>query len=182
MKAIQSKLAKHSAGFTLIEILAVIFIVGIVVSAATLAFGDNQAERLQRKSLQLAALVEMAKEQAIFNSQELGILFTKDSYDFYSLSTGRDRDNKNVSVWSPLEQDRILNKRTLPDGLEYELSLEGVKVNFSASNLKDITPHVFILSDGTVSPFEINITTGNSDHTLAMTFAENGDYELVETN
>ncbi len=179
MKAIQATNVKRGYGFTLIELLAVLLIIGIVVSAATLAFGDNQAERLQQKSLQLAALIELAKEQAIFNSEELGILFTEDSYDFYSLSIEQDKNNKQKSVWKPIEQDRLLNKRTLPDGLEYELFLEGVEVNFSASKLKDITPHVFILSDGTVSPFKVSVTD-RIDHSLAMTFAENGDYEFVE--
>ncbi len=180
MITIQTKTAKHENGFTLIELLAVLLIIGIVVSAATLAFGDNQAERMQTKSKQLAALIDLAKEQAIFNSQELGVLFTKDSYDFYRLTTVKDKNKKDKNVWVPIDQDRLLNKRILPDGLEYELFLEGVEVNFSASKLKDITPHVFILSDGTVSPFKLNLTD-RIDHTLAMTFAENGEYEFTET-
>ena len=168
-------------GFTLIELLAVLLIIGVVVSAATLAFGDSQAERMQQKSQQLIALIDLAKEQAIFNSQELGILFTKDSYDFYRLSSIKDKDKKEKSVWVPLEQDRLLKKRALPDGLEYELFLEGIEVNFSASKLKDITPHVFVLSDGTISPFKLNLTD-RIDHSLAIAFAENGDYELTETD
>ena len=167
------------AGFTLIELLAVLLIVGIVVSAATLAFGDNQAERMNRKSQQLAALIELAKEQAIFNSQELGILFTKDSYSFYTLTTSLDKEKKEKFTWVPLEKDKLLNERILPDGLEYELFLEGVRVNFTASKLKDVTPHIFILSDGTVSPFELNLTD-RIDHSFNMKFAENGEYEIVE--
>ena len=180
MRILHFKTAKQLYGFTLIELLAVLLIIGIVVSAATLAFGDSQAERMQQKSNQLAALIDLAKEQAIFNSQELGVLFTKDSYDFYRLSTTKDKNKKEKTVWVPIEQDRLLNKRMLPDGLEYELFLEGVQVNFSASKLKEITPHVFILSDGTVSPFKLNLTD-QIDHSLAMTFAENGEYEIAES-
>ena len=73
----------------------------------------------------------------------------------------------------------MLNKRTLPDGLEYELFLEGVKVNFTASKLDNVTPHIFILSDGTVSPFELKLTD-RIDHSFTMKFAENGEYEIVE--
>ena len=170
---------RNDSGFTLIELLAVLLIVGIVVSAATLAFGDNQAERMNRKSQQLAALIELAKEQAIFNSQELGILFTKDSYSFYTLTTSLDKEKKEKFTWVPLEEDKLLNERILPDGLEYELFLEGVKVNFTASKLKDVTPHIFILSDGTVSPFELNLTD-RIDHSFNIKFAENGEYEIAE--
>ena len=66
---------------------------------------------------------------------------------------------------------------SLPDGLKYELFLEGVQVAFAASKLKDITPHVFILSDGSLSPFELNLTDG-TDHNFTMKMAENGEYEM----
>ena len=65
-------------GFTLIELLVVIFIIGVVVAAATITLRDNQGKRIDQKSQQLAALIDLAKEQAIFNSEELGIVFTKE--------------------------------------------------------------------------------------------------------
>ena len=61
------------------------------MSAATLAFGDNQAERMGRTSQQFAALIDLAKDQAIFNSQELGVLFTENSYAFYTLTSKIDK-------------------------------------------------------------------------------------------
>ena len=170
---------KSLNGFTLIELLAVLLIIGIAVSAATLAFGDNQAERMERKSKQLAALIDLAKEQAVFNSQELGILFTNNSYSFYTLVTSVNKEQEEKISWIPLEDSKLLSMRTLPDGLDYELFLEGVKVNFTASKLEDVTPHVFILSDGTVSPFELNLTD-RIDHSFSMKFAENGEYEIAE--
>jgi len=168
----------NNAGFSLLELLVVIVIIGIAVSFATLAFGDNQAERMSHKSKQLAALIDLAKEQAIFNSQELGVLFTKDSYAFYKMDVTINKEKEEKTVWLPIEDDRILSKRTLPDGLEYELFLEGTQVTFAASKLKEITPHVFILSDGSISSFELNLTDG-SDHNFKMKMAENGKYEMV---
>ena len=177
----QISASKLNAGFSLLELLVVIVIIGIAVSFATLAFGDNQADRMSHKSQQLGALIDLAKEQAIFSSQELGLLFTKDSYSFYKMESAVGKDKKEVTVWRAIENDRILTKRTLPDGLEYELLLEGVQVAFAASKLKEITPHVFILSDGSISPFELKLTD-KSDHTFTMVMAENGKYEIDAVN
>ena len=172
---------RNYQGFTLIELLVVIFIIGLVVAAATLTLGDNQAERMKLKSQQLTALIDLAKEQAIFNSQELGLLFTKDSFSFYRMTTATNKKNEEITTWQVIDDDSLLTKRTLPEGLEFELYLEGVKVAFSAAKRDEITPHVFILSDGTVSPFELNITD-RIDHTLGIKFAENGEHEVAAIN
>lgn len=168
---------KSNSGFSLLELLVVVVIIGIVVSAVSFAFGDSQADRMSHKSKQLAALIDLAQEQAIFNSQELGVLFTKDSYAFYKMDTVQDKNKKEKNVWLAIEGDKFLDKRTLPDGLQYELYLEGTEVAFAASKLKEITPHIFILSDGSISPFELNLTD-KIDHSYKMTMAENGEYEI----
>lgn len=163
-------------GFTLIELLVVIFIIGVVVAAATITLGDNQGKRIEQKSQQLAALIDLAKEQAIFNSEELGIVFTKDSYSFYRL----DSENQEVEdSWVPVTDDNLLRKHALPDGLEFELYLEGIRVNYKQD--KDIKPQVYILSDGSITPFHVNITD-KIDHTYRLIIAENGALEFAAVN
>jgi len=175
------KINSHrNAGFSLLELLVVIFIIGISVRFVTLAFGDNQAERITEKSQQLAALIELAKEQAIFNSTEMGVSFKKNSYSFYSLNTVATEDKKEETIWQQVEGDRFLAERSLPDGLQYELYLEGTKVNFDVSESKEgAAPHIYILSDGSISPFELRLSD-DSDHIYEMRMAENGEHEIVE--
>ncbi len=167
--------ATKPQGFTLIELLVVIFIIGVVVSAMTITLGDNQAERMKHKTKQLVALIDLAKEQAIFSSEELGMVFSKHAYSFYRLNS----DNHDQDSWQQITDDQLLSERTLPDGLEYELFLEGIKVTYS--NKEKVTPQVYILSDGTITPFRINITD-KIDHNHSLKVAENGKFELSVSN
>ncbi len=166
---------RHHQGFTLIELLVVMIIISLVIAAATFTLGDNQAVRLQQKSEQLVALIDFAKEQAIFNSEDLGLVFNKNSYAFYRL----DYENVDETSWLPIQGDAILKQRELPDGLEFELYLEGIKVLFKKE--EEITPQVFILSDGSVSPFQVNITD-NINHAHHIKVMQNGEYELLAVN
>ena len=163
-------------GFTLIELLVVIFIIGVVVAAATITLGDNQGKRLEQKSQQLAALIDLAKEQAIFNSEELGIVFTKDSYSFYQLDS---ENQEEKDSWVLVTNDSLLREYTLPDGLVFELYLEGIRVTYKQD--KDIKPQVYILSDGSITPFHVNITD-KVDHTYRLKIAENGALEFIAVN
>lgn len=165
-----------SRGFTLIELLVVIFIIGVVVAAATITLGDNQGKRLEQKSQQLAALIDLAKEQAIFNSEELGVVFTKNSYSFYRLDS---ENQKEEDSWVLVTDDNLLRKYTLPHGLEFELYLEGIRVAYKQD--KKVKPQVYILSDGAITPFHVNITD-KIDHTYRLKIAENGTTEFAAVN
>ena len=166
-------LNKH-IGFTLIELLVVIFIIGVVVAAASITLGDNQGKRIEQKSQQLAALIELAKEQAIFNSEEIGVVFTRENYSFYRLDTAPQEDEK--SVWTAITDDNLLREYTLPNGLEFELFLEGIRVAYKQDDKPK--PQVYILSDGSITPFQINITD-KIDHTYSLKIAETGAPELA---
>lgn len=166
----------NQRGFTLIELLVVIFIIGIVVAAAGISLVDTQEKRMEQKSQQLAALIGLAKEQAIFDSEELGIVFSKKSYSFYRLDSEKQEKDDN---WIAITDDNLLRERTLPEGLEFELYLEGIRVSFKQD--KKVRPQVYILSDGSITRFQINITD-KTQHSYSLKFAENGIFELVTIN
>ena len=72
-------------GFTLIEIMVVIVIIGVVVSFITLAInnGGSTPQLQQEEAQRLASLLTLANQEAILQAKELGVAFTSEGYRFY---------------------------------------------------------------------------------------------------
>jgi general secretion pathway protein H len=160
------KLTKQQSGFTLIEIIVVLIIISVVLTVATISIGDPQVKRMKQTSERFTALIHLAKEQAIFNSQEYALSVWDSGYAFYTLDQ---------QGWVLLTDDRIFRERILPDGIEHELYLDGVKVVLSSEDKKK--PQIYITSDGEVSPFQLNITDLD-EWTYQINFDELGKFEI----
>ena len=161
------KLNKRESGFTLIEVIVVIAIIGFVLTIATISIGDPQVKRMKQTSERFTALIQLAKEQAIFNSQEYALSVWDSGYAFYTL---------NEDGWVLVTDDRIFRDRTLPDGIEHKLYLDGIKVVLSNEDKKK--PQIFITSDGEISPFQLDITDLD-EWTYQINFDELGEFEIV---
>jgi general secretion pathway protein H len=161
----------RSEGFTLIELLVTIVIISIIVGLAVLSVGDNQAERERRLTTQLATLIGLARETAIFNSDELAMSFWKHGYSFYRL------DQKG---WQEIADDPQLRARELPEDITLSLYLEGLKAELLPTPKKEDKPdpQVFILSSGEVTPFEVRLGDGG-DSEMQLTGDEFGNFEFA---
>lgn len=76
-------LRRHQRGFTLIEVMVVITIIGIMTGliAINVVTQDPQKE-LNKEALRFLALIEMAQEEALFSQQEIGVIVTEQGYKF----------------------------------------------------------------------------------------------------
>jgi general secretion pathway protein H len=107
-------LSKKINGFTLIEIVVVIVIIGVILSFATLSIGSGGLEqKLEQEAQRLASLLQLASQEAILQSKEMGVFFETDGYRFYVLTSKK---------WQALtESDDIFRPRQLPFGLQIAL-------------------------------------------------------------
>lgn len=100
------------------EVLVVIVIIGVIVSAATIAFGvlggDREAEDETRR---FWALLQQAREEAELQSLDLGVHIAASSYEFL-------RFDPRKNLWLPIEGDVLYMPRELPAGLRFRVWVE----------------------------------------------------------
>ena len=153
-------------------------ILAIIITMATLSIGNPQYKRISQTSQQVVGLVQIASEQAIFNAQEYGVFVWESGYTFNILT---------AEGWEPVPNDRIFRTRNLPDGLEFDLYLDGLKVNLDRTDQveeredrDDYDPQIFITSDGEISPFRLEVTD-RRDWKFSIDFNERGELEVIPT-
>ncbi len=144
----------HGRGFTLVEMMVVILIIGVIITFAGLSMRqDHWSETMREETRRLAALLSLAGEEAVMDSREYAVRFDPEGYFFLQLQEGK---------WVALEGDEVLYPRSLPEGLELYLTLSDSEADAQAENTKG--PQVYILSSGEVTPFEVRLSHPEKDY------------------
>jgi len=119
---------KPPGGFTLIEILIVILIIGVLSATVLLSVNLTGRDRdLEKESDRLLSLVNYAREQAELQTREYGVIFHDDSYQFVAYDTRR-------GLWREVYEDDSLRLRRLPDGLDFKLMVDARPVVLSSTS------------------------------------------------
>jgi general secretion pathway protein H len=137
----------RSHGFTLIEIMIVVVIIGVISAAVLLSVNlTGRDHDLEKESERLLTLVNYAREQAELQTREYGLIFHEDGYQFVAYDVRR-------GVWREVYEDEILRLRKLPDGLDVKLIVDarpvvlGPTSDVKPSNPKDLRPQAKSLKD-----------------------------------
>ncbi|MBA6392249.1 type II secretion system minor pseudopilin GspH [Colwellia sp. BRX10-3] len=156
-------------GFTLIEVMLVIVLIGVMVSAVQFTFSGNKPEQLlEQNSARFAGIFDVAAEYGLLNNVELGLFIEKNSYQFLGYD--------GVS-WSPIADNPLFEVYTLPEGIEITLQLDDLPIEepllFDSALLinedeaddftddpkqKKIIPQVYMLSGGDITPFSLTFS------------------------
>jgi general secretion pathway protein H len=107
-----------AGGFTLVEILVVVVIIGVLSAGLLLSVSLTGRDRdLEKESDRLVALLNYAREQSELQTREYGLIFQDDSYEFVAYDVHR-------TVWRSVFEDDALILRKLPYGLDVKLKVE----------------------------------------------------------
>ena len=167
------------SGFTLLEVLVVIFIIGVMLGALMLSIENRpEGELAKREAQRIKALVELAREEAILNTTMLGIRFEHTGYQFLQLV-----DKK----WTALD-DRILRKRDLDETLNLEFEqiedTDPEQIDQPQQTDKEELPQVAIYPTGELTPFRLTLETVGSSAAVSIEARTSGTLtiELPDDN
>ena len=171
------KKPQRTLGFTLIEVMVVLAIMGIAAGAVIFSgFGISQAEKLESQAKRFQVIIDMASDFAVLNQQELGVRIEPKTNEYYFVLLDDDQN------WQLLETVEIFKSYQLPEPFTMELELDDlpwveednlfsdgifdetlsfdedrVEIGVDEEEKKLPPPQILLLSSGDITPFSLAI-------------------------
>ncbi|MFT7682807.1 MAG: general secretion pathway protein H [Moritella dasanensis] len=191
----------QEAGFTLLEIMLVIFLMGMMVTGVVMTMNTAGPDRqLKQEAARFVGVLELAEEEALLSSIEMGLVITEQEYQFVYLD---DKDR-----WTAFTDSKIFSKKELKEDMILSFELAGLKTENSFLGSRKlfeddeglfedkgglfedddkearIEPDIFIYSSGEISDFTLTFTYSDADlgdSSIQVQFDEYGDLIINST-
>lgn len=136
-------------GFTLVELLVVLVIIGVVTGAVLYtAFAGGEARLARQEVRRLDDLVALAADEAVNRMIEIGLEFGDERYRFLRWDG---------TTWIEFEDPAVFRPHRWPHGMEVDLTVEGRGRPVPVDSGDRPEPQVVFLSSGTVTAFEVEL-------------------------
>jgi general secretion pathway protein H len=165
-------------GFSLLELLVVVAIIGLLVQAVTLSMGALGNDReLAQETRRLQSVIELLQEEALMQSRDYGVMFSETGYRFYVY------DYQQLK-WLEPQTDQLLRPYALRPPLALELLLDGREVplerDFETREVENPEPQIMLLASGEVTPFKVEIARAGVDGRFTLDVALDGKIARAE--
>ena len=152
-----------SSGFTLIEVLVVLVIIGITLGFALISFGDFGASRRMKAEIEhFQQLINVVQEQAILESTTYGINIKTNGYAVLRF--------KPPAQWEIISSHPLFREKSFSEGVIAHLE----------SPTATIKSLIIIHPSGNISPFKITFQSSKNHDTLILLGEYNGTVRLEQ--
>ncbi len=140
---------RRAGGFTLIEVLLVILLIGLLAATVVYSFsGESRQQRLEKETEKLQARVQLAAELAMLKNVELGLYIDDKGYRFMLFEQDK---------WRSIREPKALAPYEFKPGFSAKIELEGLE--WAEQNL---------LSRAEFEPEDDGLSEANSFDELAV--------------
>ena len=180
----------QAAGFTLIEVLVVVVLIGVLSAVALLSVGAvGRKDPLEDEARRLHALLLFAGEEALMQGRDLGLRLEPAGYRFLSY-------DPEAFLWEDLSGDDLYKPRELPEDVYMELFLEEKEVVLDTARTRappgterdeeedddragEPEPQLLILSSGELTPFQLWVGQRFEEDRYLIEGQANGELSLI---
>ncbi len=151
-------------GFTLLELIIVLLIIGIMLGAIGFSLGGGRERQLETEGERLLALLRLARQETLLTSTATAVGFHAEGYRFYQLQGEQ---------WLTV-RDGVFRPRTLE--LDFRLALRFPEEDDTPATLpyldheddQRLLPRIYFYPGGEMTPFELTLTPENGGPTLRL--------------
>lgn len=142
-------------GFTLLEVMVVMTIIGIIAGMVALRVGDSSRQvRHEREARRLQQAVQLAAQEAIVRGRPYGLRVGSNDYAFCRREAG---------VWTPIAADNKLGPYLLPGNLQLRIDSTLPEQDDRDSDQEDACPMIRLSPSGEIEPIRIAVIEGTGN-------------------
>ncbi|WP_159238267.1 type II secretion system minor pseudopilin GspH [Zhongshania aliphaticivorans] len=155
---------RNSRGFSLLELMVVIFIIGLLSGAAALTLPSKDGGALlQEQRYKLIGNLRSARAEAVFSGRSLGLAWEQQRGRFYVLT---------AQGWQVIQQGVLAKEVVLDERVRSLITVGGEPIKSASEDSdardeggedQETTPQLMFLGDGQISPFEWRLSSDGAE-------------------
>lgn len=181
-------LMRIQRGFTLIEVMVVLLLIGIVMSTVVLSIRtDDIEEHMEQELKRINTLLILAREESILQGQVMALAVSENKYRFEVRNVSEER-------WQPLQDEAVFRERSTVPGTHFVLVIDQLndarqnsfskKTNEADADKKkpedDGYQRVTIEPSGEIFPFELILRKDDETIEYRLQLDEDGELNIIQ--
>lgn len=148
----------RTRGFTLIEVLVVVVMVGVIMSVVVGAFASGNANfEIEGYVERMALRFELGRDRAIQSNREWGIYVERDEISFAEFDPITEQ-------WLPVALKQF-NDEGNPLNLRFDAKVEAFAEQLQSDD--EELPDIILFSSGETSPFQLSMSAEDNEQDVA---------------